>query len=328
LVSKKSLFGVSLRLNQEWPWCPDETGRELHEMSANLSPLVPGELVSGRVEEKPYYSSRPGEAGTAAGVRVHSMPGGYRFLYADGTEFEVDLSGREIQARWPLSLTLEDTLVYLHGPVVGFALRLRGVTCLHASAIAVDGRVLAIVGSAGMGKSTTAAALAQRGYPVQTDDLVALTERGTAFWVQPGLPRVLLWPESAEALWGHPEALPRVVPTWPKLFLDLRREGYRFSGEPLPLGAIYVLGIRRELGAETSIEPLRGNRAFAHLVANTYANYLLDADMRAHELQTLGRVIASTPVRMLRAPEDRGAIAGVCDALLADFRCLLDDGAS
>ena len=322
MISKKSLFGVALSVDQAWPWCPDETGQELHRMSASLSPFGEHQSACDQPDRKPYYSSPPGEDGSPA-VQVDSVPGGFRFLYDDGTEFDVDRTGSEIRARWPASLSLEDTLVYLHGPVLGFSLRLKGVTCLHASAVVVDGRVVAIVGSGGMGKSTTAAMLARRGFAVQTDDLLALTERRPGFCVQPGLPRVLLWPESAEALWGDPEALPRVVPTWPKLFLDLCQDGYRFSGKPLPLGAIYVLGERRERESGTTIEVLGGTRALAHLVANTYANYLLDAAMRAQELETLGRLISCTPVRMLRAPEDRRAIPDVCDALVADFRCLL-----
>ena len=53
-------------------------------------------------------------------------------------------------------------------------LRLRGVPALHASAVAVGGAALAVVGSAGAGKSTTAAARAARGHAVVADDVLAL----------------------------------------------------------------------------------------------------------------------------------------------------------
>ena len=320
--SRKSLFGVALSLNQEWPWCPDETGSESHDISATLGTLGVHEPGSSGVEQSPYYSSPSADEGGKPDVRVSRTSRGFRFAYVDGTEFAVSSTGSEIHARWPASLTLDDTLVYLHGPILGFALRLRGVACLHASAVAVGEEAVAIVGSAGMGKSTTAAALARQGHAVQTDDLLALADRESGFWVQPGLPRVLLWPESAEALWGDPAALPRVVPTWPKLFLDLTQPGYRFSGRPLPLGAIYVLGERRGLGSAPVIEGLKGTTALVQLIANTYANYLLDSPMRARELEVLGRLVGRTPVRLLRAPDDRAAIPSVCRALLADFHSI------
>ncbi len=224
--------------------------------------------------------------------------------------------------RWAQASTLEDTLVYLQGPILGFALRLRGVTCLHASAVAVEDRAVAVVGSAGMGKSTTAAAFARQGLGVLTDDLLALADQGTSFLVQPGLPRVLLWPESAEALWGDAEALPKIVPTWPKRYLDLTQPGYRFCSEPLPLGGIYVLGDRGAPGSKPAIEPMGGTKALLHLVSNTYANYLLDARMRAQELEVLGRLVTHVPLRLVHAPDDRKSIPAMCDAILDDFQVI------
>src|SRR5205085_2000132 len=54
----------------------------------------------------------------------------FRLAYADSTTFLVDRAGTRIWSTWPDTLTLEDTAVYLLGPIIGFALRLRGVTCL------------------------------------------------------------------------------------------------------------------------------------------------------------------------------------------------------
>ena len=46
---------------------------------------------------------------------------------------------------------------------------------LHASAVRVNGRAVLFCGSSGAGKSTLAAALAQRGYPLVTDDVCTLS---------------------------------------------------------------------------------------------------------------------------------------------------------
>ena len=112
----------------------------------------------------------------------------YRFSYADKTEFVVDRAGREVWTTWPAPLTLEDNATYLLGPVMGFVLLLRGLVCLHASAIVVDDKAIALIGPAGSGKSTTAAAFAARGFSVLAEDVVTLDDRGDSFLVRPAYP--------------------------------------------------------------------------------------------------------------------------------------------
>jgi len=256
-------------------------------------------------------------------VRVERGGDGHLHVaYADGAEFAIDPTCSEVFGVSTGALTHDDLLVYLQGPILGFVLRLRGVTCLHASAAAVAGRSFAVVGGAGMGKSTSAAVFARLGLEVLTDDVLVLRDRGTSFDVQPGLPRVLLWPESVAALFGDADALPRIVSTWGKRYLDLTRPGYRFARAASPLGAVYVLGPWLAPGAAPEITPLAGAGALARLVANTYANDFLDRRMRAEELEVLGRVATVVPIRLVRAPDDRGAVSLACQAILADFRSL------
>jgi hypothetical protein len=122
------------------------------------------------------------------------------------------------------------------------------------------------------------------------------------------------------ALFGDAEALPRIVGAWDKRYLDLTLPGYRFGAQATPLGALYVFGERIAAGAAPEITPLRGAQALTHLLANTYANDLLDADLRARELELLGRLASRVPIRLVRAPDDRAKAAQVCEAILADFR--------
>jgi hypothetical protein len=246
----------------------------------------------------------------------------FRLRYADGTEFLVSRSGAEVWAAWPEPLTLEDTTTYLLGPVLGFVLRLRGAVCLHASAVALGGRAVALVGPAGAGKSTTAAAFARRGIPVLSDDVVVLDRRGASLWVQPGNPRLRLWPQSAEVLFGAPDALPLLTPNWDKLYLDLGGNGFAFQETPLPLGAVYLLGTRNGDTHSPFVEPLPSREGLMELVANTYVNYLLDAPMRAREFELLGRLVRCVPVRRVVRPEDLARLPALCQAVLEDFQGL------
>jgi hypothetical protein len=250
--------------------------------------------------------------------------GGFlRLRYADGTEFLVARSGAKVWAAWPESSTLEDTATYLLGPVLGLVLRLRGVVCLHASSVALGGRAVALAGPAGAGKSTTAAAFAQRGIPVLSDDVAPLDDRGGTLLVQPGSPRLRLWSASAQMLFGAPATLPRLTPNWDKLYLDLGGNDFAFQQAPLPLGAVYLLGPRSGETRAPFVEPLSPPAGLMELVGNTYVNYLLDRAMRAREFELLGRLVRSVPVRRVVPHADPARLPDLCQTVIQDFHGLL-----
>ena len=229
-------------------------------------------------------------------------------FYNDGARFAISREGNEIRADWPDGYILEDACTYLIGPVLAFALRLRGGTCLHASAIAGD-RAIALLGVPGAGKSTTAAAFARLGYSILSDDVAVLDDQGSRFLVQPGYPRVNLWPDSVRSLFGSEDELPHITPTWGKKYLALDRSGYGFQSSPLSLSAVYMLDEREDGLPAPVMEELTAAEAFMALVSNTYVNYLLDADMRKCEFEVLGRVVAEI-------------LQGVCVPPATRRRCL------
>ena len=260
--------------------------------------------------------------GVQPNLRVGVFPGAkyFGFFYRDGTRFAVERRGREVWADWPKNYTLEDACTYLFGPVMGFVLRLRGTVCLHASAVAIDDRAIALVGLPGAGKSTAAAAFACRGFPVLSDDVVALADKGSQILVQPGYPTVNLWPDSVRTLFGSEDALPRITPTWEKRYLQLDQNGHHFTSSSLPLGAIYILDSRDSSLTAPMVEGIPVNEAFMALVANTYVNYLLDQDMRSREFDVLGRLVSEIPIRRVRTPGASSAVFNLCEAIAADAR--------
>ena len=244
-----------------------------------------------------------------------------QFRYGDGTEFVVDRAGTRVWASWPDTLTLDDAATYLLGPVLGFVLRLRGITCLHASAIDLGDQAIAVVGPPGAGKSTTAAIFAERGYGVLSDDLVALADQRDTLLVQPGYPRLGLWPDSVEVLFGSPDLLPRQTPTWDKRYLDVMQDGYRFQRRPLPLRAVYVLS-ERENGKAPFADPLPAHAGLMILIENAYVSYLLDKTMRARDFDLLGRLVSSVPVRRVVPHTDSAYLSRLRDAIIDDFQAL------
>lgn len=92
----------------------------------------------------------------------------------------------------------------LSGTAVSLLLHQRGRLCLHASSVVKDGRAYLIAGSSGAGKSTTAAALVERGATLLADDVTAIdvTPNGTVV-AYPGLQTLRLNGASVAALPLH-----------------------------------------------------------------------------------------------------------------------------
>ena len=278
---------------------------------------------NGAGEEKLIYTNAdPGQpSSTGLCIWREAEKGLLRLVYPDGTRFWVDHRRATVWATWPEILSLEETCIYLLGPILGLLLRLRGTTCLHASAVNMGGRAVAFVGAAGTGKSTTAAAFARQAFAVLSDDIVPVVEQDDLFLVPPAYSHLCLWPDSVKALYGSPDALPRFHPNWEKRRLVLGESGTHFENQALPLGAIYILGNRRATSAPY-VEQVRPRHALLSLVAETYANKLLDRNMRAQEFGVLGRLVTSVPVRRVLPHSDASRLSDLCQVVEADFAAL------
>jgi len=313
----RRLFGLSFGSTGALPGFTVDFAPERTDVRADLSPTATSEFrdVPGRLR----HCSTDKDASGNPLLEIHEIADGglFRLTYCDGTTFVLDRNGTSVKGSWTTASTLADTMVYFLGPVAGALLYLRGVPCLHASAIVVRGKALLFVGSAEAGKSTTAAAFAKRGYRVITDDIAALGKQNGVFVVRPGVPRVLLWPPSVEAIWGAGDALPLVVPNWDKRYLDLSERGL-FQETHVPLGAVYVLE-DRVANCEIGVSPLGGAKALMRLVANKYFSRFSEPQLQATEFSAFSRLASCIPVRRVTRPDDRSRIDDVCDAILGDF---------
>jgi len=146
--------------------------------------------------------------------------------------------GREIVVEPAVGAEAADIAIFLAGTALGILLHQRGQVVLHASAVRVNGKAVLFCGASGAGKSTLAAALAQRGFPLVTDDFCAVAPGGAgAVMVQPDGRNLKLWAQAIEKL---DLAERRGAPVRNRLQKFFVEPGAVFS-EPLPLGAVYAL---------------------------------------------------------------------------------------
>lgn len=257
----------------------------------------------------------------AAGVTLETFGKFFRLRFKDETEFFFDRSGTQVWATWPESLTLEDTATYLLGPVFSLILRFRGTISLHASAIRIGDVAIALVGPQGAGKSTTAASFATAGYSVLTDDCAPIRDCGDAFHIIPAYPRIRLWPESVEILFGSPEALPRITSTWDKRYLELGSIVHRFEPEPVVLAAIYFLHPRTLDPSAPVIEPQPPRDGLVQLIGNSGIE-ITGQESAASTFHLLERLARSVFLRRLIPHADPRYLAQLRKMVVADIRAL------
>jgi len=320
-----SVFGLTVRCSASVPGLiPLQTPADPADIELNLGCSVDplAESRSSHAESVVYTSAYTGPSGPPA-LRIlrDSEQGLFHLVYFDGMQFWMDRHGTKLWASWPSHSSVEEAATYLLGPVLGLLLRFRGVTCLHASAVAIGESVVAFVGAEGSGKSTTAAAFAKAGYAAVSDDVVALVERDGNFFISPTYPHLSLWPESVELLYGSKEALPPFVPNWEKRRLSSENGGARFEDDALPLRTLYLLDeIRDEPGPH--VEDVTGQTGFLALVSNSYATNMLDSEMRASEFRTLSNLVAKVPLRRLFTSKGQLPPADLCQVVLQDLASL------
>lgn len=260
------------------------------------------------------------------------------FVDSGRLDFKIEARGTQITANWTRNLAttwdrsaIAEVTSLLLGQVSGYTLRLRGTLCLHGCVIKVGDYAVAFIGESGAGKSTMAAAMANKGHAILADDIAAFQEQEDYFLVQPGYPSVRLWPKSVNAVYGSEVGLNKIFSNSEKRFLELDQEDKespgKFYDQPLPIAAIYVLGARKPELSAPSIEVIPPVMATMNLMTHRSVGHLkLDREREAQEFAGFGRIAATVPVRKIVRSEDLTALPQICELIEQDVaRLVMDD---
>jgi hypothetical protein len=193
-------------------------------------------------------------------------------------------------------------------------LHLRGVTCLHASAVALAGGVVAFCGPSGAGKSTLAAALVSRGLSLVSDDVVPirLGGHGRGVTAGPGLPELRVYPAAAERIGIAGQVVAPIAGQ-----TKARWQPRRAPETPLPLSAIYLLepALRGTAEQPASLLPLTPPEAIIGLISNSYWVHPGQTKALGNDMLCLGALLRSVPVKRLVFELSEAGIAAVEDVI-------------
>jgi hypothetical protein len=227
-------------------------------------------LVTGHVRARLVLPA--GLDTTAARSAGRALPGGWALTAAPaegapGVEVAtgpaaVTVEGETVRLRLPEAVAATDTLAYVTYTALEPARQRQRKVTVHGTAlVAPGGRAVLLLGAKGAGKTSTALALASRGWTHAGDDLVVLGETAEG--------RLAVWPGTPVAAVRDPAR-----PLAPKP----RRELEPFATGPAPLGRVVRVAVHPALSAAslTAAVPLSVNER-----------------LRLHEL--LGRSISGLP---------------------------------
>jgi hypothetical protein len=196
---------------------------------------------------------------------------------------------------------LEFAPTVLVGFVFGYLLHLRDVLCLHGAVLERGGRVVAVLGDSGAGKSTIAAALVQQGGVLLSDDLVVIPRTEAGVCVQPGCAGVRLTSTAAKQLLGADTKLAR-VPYLDKVLWDMSgatdAPDERFCLRPSPLDALYVLEASQDDEGVNVGPALSQSAALQRLIAAWYPPGFLRL-LTQERLCDLRALAAEVPLRVI-----------------------------
>jgi hypothetical protein len=207
--------------------------------------------------------------------------------------------------------------LYLSGLILATMLGARGIITLHGSAVvtsaatagatAVDtasaGGII-FIGDKGAGKSTTAAALAARGYRILCDDVIPIAEGPLVY---PGIPLPKLLPDAYEKLIGNPRQAPELFDGVSKYQVSLPS-----SDKPVALRMIIALEIVR--GESLRIEPVRGGAKIQRILQNTMSLEGIDEPGLVFD-RCAARLAAVPCYRVLR-PAGKHCLDELIDAII------------
>jgi hypothetical protein len=140
------------------------------------------------------------------GCTIVETPTGHTIRFTDECDFRISADQRSIVVDVDPSLNREMVPVILTGNVLAAVLGLQGECVLHASGVRSDGWALAILGGAGLGKSTLAALFCAGGAELISDDLLRIVSNGDRPHCYTGTAQIRLRSKAAELATCFPPA--------------------------------------------------------------------------------------------------------------------------
>jgi len=319
-----SVYGLYLNSNRELGVLSPASNIPEDNQPVNLKVVEEMDLLPiKQPKAEPVWYAHPYQDDNGIPILQVWRNGEYYYLaYLHGGHFVISRDGGNIWVALTERTNFDFIIAQIAGPILGLVLQLKGYLVFHASVVAWEDYAFAIIGMSGTGKSTLAAELHRQGCKILSDDIAGLTYENDIWHVQPGYPRLRLWPHAASALFGPNHQLRPIAPeieNWDKRYLELDTESANFTASSLPLRSIYVLNWVDDGNQQIRIEPLTHVEALSNLDINCFMGYLLDQEQRQRQIADIRRLLDQVGVFQVQPIADLTALQDLGKAILMNF---------
>lgn len=265
-----------------------------------------GQIITIAPEPAEHWPALPTGAHDTRFLRM--TPSDVRLTVSEIGRFRISQSRHIRWWREHEGVDDQDLRSYLLGPAMAALLVQRGMLLLHGNALERDGQAIVCLGRSGAGKSTLAYALMQQGWRLLADDLAVITPEGL---VEPGIPRIKLWQDAADAFGMETAKITAVLRGQTKF--QLLRDQVQRSERPVPLRALYLIrrgashadtpsghGIQLIASQKEAILELRRQTPWPAMVRGL--------NQEGSLFLALARLLQQSPLAILPLPEGIGAM--------------------
>lgn len=230
-----------------------------------------------------------------------SVPNIASFLVSKGVEIIVEAKPEVDE---------ETLLLFLVHEVLGALLHQRNHLVLQGSAMEKDGKVFALLGESGVGKSLLAAAMQEKGYRMFTDAICSITAQEELL-IHPGHPFLLLWKDSLKMLKKEDGNYRAVRKELNKFWVPVEAHD---KPSPRPLKTIFILN--RSNCEKPATEEIYGFKKVFALRSSVYHTPLIDGmGQQRYVFQQCEMLSRHVAVIKLDIPTQVTDIAEVADDL-------------
>jgi hypothetical protein len=232
---------------------------------------------------------------------------GFRLWAPHHGRYEIARDGRSINCAVRTGNARWERLFFAQA--LPLAAALQRIELFHASAVSVEGRVIAFVAPSGTGKTSLAAHLVDRGARLVTDDVLALERRDDSVVAHPGSNVLCVDPFELDQL---QTTIGSVVGATDKVHVSTS-----VARGPQPLAAIYYL---ERSAAFSSLDISRiADGGSQLLLGSSFITYLGSSRFLLDHLELCAYLAEAVPIYRMLVPERMGAanLAAVLHPTLA-----------
>ena len=209
-------------------------------------------------------------------------------------------SGKRITVIHNSDTEPEETIPFVYGSCMGALLYQRGIIPLHGSAVLTEKGAAVFLGVSGAGKSTTAAGLAERGYPIICDDISAVKMQGRKAVLIPSNADIKLWKKSLDMLEKSSDSLVPIRNKIEKYYLPLDSGSLKSD---YPVNKIYVLHSHNEDIVKIS-DPLKGRAKFNSAEHHAYRRkFIKGLNRRKEFFSIMMNLLSNAEVKKVTRPK-------------------------